>query len=696
MKIFKTKTIMTLLSLLLITGTASSAFPASKKESPASNKPAGTLKSLTPGAATPKSPISKKTTSYDLSVNRIWLDKKCRILVEFKNMGNDTIPASVYKKVNIKAVYGDVRLDKKMVMMDRKMTLRYPGRTLVWKTDITAEETKAFSAAVDPYHIVKEINESNNKKDVKLISRCLKKPDRNKAYKHKSKKDTVQALKKPVTEKRMMAADSSIPTPQGPGSQIPASLERGIRIVSPEEGRRFFSGSTINIRYRLQDQSEALGLEPIRVAGVFLYLDGIEVATLGDAGRLPDIRTGTNEIGITIPLTAAAADGYTVTVTAQRPSGETIFGISDRFSVDHRAMSASVTDRIRDRSRDEGIRITSPRAGQRFMPGRTIPVRFSISTEFVHPSPGTRPSAFRVLLYRMSGSPVHLYEGSGTDLELTIPDGTASGDDYRILVQGVEDPSWYGIAGLFSIGLSLGASGPDDRGSIEIAPFIRLAEPAGLISWKAGCTERITLRTNVSLSRVRVSLLTGPSDRLGTLYSETYNAGIGKVVDGQNQYTIFYRIPPDAGDNGLLGHYRFSVTQIGGEALEVISDNVWLHRSEYQLVNPVRGVHFFRGSRLTITWNIIGCAAESYDILLVKQPPSEIVVTPVRTGLAASYTSESDRVDSIYTQTFRWTVPDDFSTGLYKVRLIVHERGDPEGPVERSNGYESGAFFIDR
>lgn len=682
MNIFKSKANVLVLFLIFFTGTTSTVFSAPKKEiSSPINSGSITKKSGAPG--TKGKPVgAERRLHFDLSIERISLDQKCRVIVELKNKGRDTIPESVFKRVKVNAVFGKLKINKKLNLYDRKMNLRYPGQKLTWKTGIIAKETGSFSTMIDMYNVLKEANEANNRKIINLIPRC----------KSKTKKIGQRSL----TDRRIRAENSGKPLPRGPGDLRPTSLERGIRIVSPTGGQRYFSGSTINIRFRLQNQSEASGIVPVRVTNVFLYLDGTEVAALGSSSRLPAIRAGTNSIGIGIPRTATAADGYTVTVTAQRPSGERISGISDRFSVEHRTVSASITDRLRSRTRDEGISITSPRSGQRYMPGRTIPVRYSISTTFDHPSPDTRPTSFRVLLYRSSGPPINLYEGSETDLDLPIPESTASGEDYRILIQGMEDPSWYGVAGLFSIGLSRPGMDTEEIPPMEVAPFIRIAEPTGVIAWKAGCTQRITLMTNVALTRVNLKLLTGPRGRMSVIQSDTYRAGPAKVVDGKNKYSIFYQIPPDAGDNGRLGHYGLGVEQIGGEALEVISDNIWLHQAEYQLVQPVGGMYYRRGGNLTVSWNIIGCAAESYDIQLVRQPPGDLVVTNLRTGLDASYTSESERVSHVYTQTFRWSIPEDIVLGLYKVRLVVHENGDPAGPVERSNVYESGAFFIER
>lgn len=683
MNIFKAKANVLFIFLILFIGTTATVFSAPKKEISSTINSGSVTKKLGVPGTKGKPAAAEKRLHFDLSIEHIGLDQRCRVIVELKNKGRDTIPESIFKRVKVNAVFGKLKVNKELNLYDRKMNLRYPGKKLTWKTGIIAEETGIFSTMIDMYNVLKEANEANNRKNINLIPRC----------KSKTKKIGKRTLK----DQRIRAENSAIPPlPRGPGDLRPRSLERGIRIVSPTEGQRYFSGSTINIRFRLQNQSDASGIVPVRVTSVFLYLDGTEVAALGSSSRLPAIRAGTNSIGIGIPRTATAADGYTVTVTAQRPSGERIFGISDRFSVEHRTVSASATDRLRSRTRDEGISITSPRSGQRYMPGGTIPVRYSISTTFDHPSPDTRPTAFRVLLYRSSGTPINLYEGSETDLDLPIPESAASGEDYRILIQGMEDPSWYGVAGLFSIGLSRPGMDIEERPPMEVAPFIRIAEPTGVIAWKAGCTQRITLMTNVALTRVNLKLLTGPSGRMSVIQSNTYRAGLAKVVDGKNQYSIFYQIPPDAGDNGRLGHYGLGVEQIGGEALEVISDNIWLHQAEYQLVQPVGGMYYRRGGNLTITWKIIGCAAESYDIQLIQQPPGDLVVTNLRTGLDASYTSESERVSEIYTQTFRWSIPEDIVLGLYKVRLVVHESGDPAGPVERSNVYESGAFFIER
>lgn len=666
------KGIVLILSLIIFTGTTSVIYPASAKKTPATVKSGTVVKQLKISAAKKEQVVSKKKLLFDLLIEHISLDTKCQVIAELKNTGKDIIPESIFRQIRLKAEFGKFKINKKITEFDQRMILRYPGKKLIWKTGIIAKEVRNFSAEIDTHRVLKESNEINNKKNIKLTPRC---------------KCSVKKIQKFTKSGNGFRKNTSgIPAPQIPGNLEPRSLESGIRILSPTEGQQFYSGSKLNVMFRLQNQSDALSLVTTRVTGAFLYLDGIQVADLSPSTGLPIIGTKNNQIGIDIPLSAPAADNYTVTIAAQRSSGETIFGISDRFSVEKRTASVSVLSRIMDRSRDEGITITSPRPAQQYFQGHNIPVRFSISTVFDHWSPETRPTAFRILLTSDESPPVNLYEGSETNLDLPIPEGTTSGDSYKIIVYGVEDSSWYGVAGNFSIGLSPVDTEMEGLPSPEIAPFLRITEPSDLISWEAGCTQRITLTTNVTLTSVHTNLLTVSSHGTSVIQSKTYSAGSPTMVGGQNQYTIFYQIPSDTGDNGRLGHYRLGIEQIGGEGLEAISGNIWLTQAGYQIIRPAGGDYW---ENLTIDWEITGCAAESYDIQLVSQTPGDPIVTPIITGLSASYASPSDIYTGRFAQTFHWSIPSSFARGSYKARLIVHERG-----VTAERIHESGEFFI--
>jgi hypothetical protein len=685
----KEKAVVMAISLIVMIGTTSIGFSQIKKPDTKTTIKSGSHHVQQPGSPAVKSKpgLPEKKLYYDLSIGRIHLDNKCQVIVELQNTGKDTIPKSDLSKVDVSADFGKQRIRKGINQVDRKMKLGNPGEKISWNTGITAIATGSFSASIDRRHVIKETNEINNKNSVILRTRC--------------KSKTGQEEKTTLPKNGFSMNQSGIPTPQVPENIETRSLERGLRIISPTAGQQFFSGSTVNIKFALQDQPERRSIERIQVTGVYLYLDGTKVASLTSSSELPVVRAGKNSIGIVIPMAAITADGYTATITAQLPSGEIISGISDRFSVrrrtfespgisqgptyEQRTASASVGTRMLDKTRDEGITVTSPAPGQRYMPGQNIPVRFSISTTFDHPSPDTRPTSFRVLLIDGSGTSVNLYEGSETDLDLPVPED-ASGSDYKILILGMEDPSWYGVAGMFSIGLSQPGLSSEGIPSAEVAPFLRITDPPDIVSWNAGCTRHITLRTNVHLTDVNLKLLTGRDANI-VLYSDTYSAGSAVAVDGQNQYTIFYSIPSDAGDNGRLGHYRLGVEQIGGEELEAISDSIWLHRSEYQVLRPVSGTYFWEN--LTVSWSIRGCAAVNYDIQLVRQPPGDSVTTDIATGLRASYTPVEGDASGRFTQTFHWPIPDDFERGTYKVKLTVYERGLSETQV-----YESNAFHI--
>lgn len=663
MNCYRLTSIAAALFFIFLSGLVSTGFSAPLKDGSSS---AGSSIMKPSGASTIKSSpgISHKKLNWDLSIEDIRLDKKGRIVIDLKNTGKDVIPAAVFKKIMISAGSGKEKVSKKLYTYDRKMHLRHPGKEMTWETGIIASGTLRFKAMIDTYNVLKESNETNNRKTVRLSGK---------------------ASRPSLADKQVRAADSGIPSPQGPGNIEPRSLERGIKITSPAEGRQFFSGSTIHIKYHLQNQNERNAVSLARLTGVFLYLDGTQVASLDLSSSRPLIRPGKNTVEIDIPLTATPADGYTVTINAQNSSGETLFGISDRFEIKRRAASMNVTQRLRNRTRDEGITITSPRSGQRYMPGQTMPVRFSVSTVFEHWSPETRPTVFRVMLTRNSGTPVMLYEGGETEYDFHIPAETPSGDDYRIIVYGVEDSSWYGVAGMFSIGLDRPDTQVGGSMSVDVAPFLRLENPTGLITWHAGCSQRVVLRTNVTLDSVNLKLLTATAAGDSVIQSRTYSAGTAVTVSGQNEYTIFYQIPPDQGDNGRLGHYRLGVEQIGGEGLEVVSGNIWFYRAGYRIMRPVRGVYFWEN--FTVSWDATGCAALSYDIQLVRQPPGDSTVTTIRTGVSPSYTTPT-AYPGTYTQTFSWPIPDSFERGTYTVRIIVHEKGGT------TDVHESDAFYI--
>jgi hypothetical protein len=557
MNIFKTKAIVIILSLILFAGATSIAFSASKKEISSTMKSGSVKKQLV---------APKIKSKFDLSIERVYLNQKCQVIVELKNKGINMIPGSVFKRISVNLASGKLKINKKLNKYDRTMRLRYPGKKLALKTGVIAKEIRSFSVILDKYNVLKETNEANNKKNIKLVPGC------------ENRKKKIQ---KPALPDKGFRANTSVI----PGRQVPRKQE---------------------------------------------------------------------------------------------------FRSSEHVSAEHRTASVSGISRIMDRTRDEGITITSPRPARRYMQGHNIPVRFSISTVFAHWSPDTRPTAFRIMLASDDSLPVNLYEGSETNLDLLIPVDMASGDSYKIVVYGMEDPSWYGVAGNFSIGLSSDGVVREGLPSATVAPFLRIAEPTGLISWYAGCTQRIKLTTNATLTNVNLNLLNVTSGGSHVIQSDAYSAGTPTVVGGQNQYTIFYQIPSDAGDNGRLGHYRLGIEQIGGEELEVISGNIWLHRSGYQIIRPAGGNYW---ENLTVDWEATGCAAESYDIQLVRQGPGDPVVTEIGTGISASYASPSDIHPGRFAQSFHWSIPEGFARGTYKVRLIVHERGLSEERIIESSEF---------
>ncbi|MFK5881748.1 MAG: CARDB domain-containing protein [Sulfurospirillum sp.] len=110
----------------------------------------------------------------DLLIDKVYLNRRCQVLVRVRNAGKGKIPvavwtkrkpksSSVYLKVNGRS-WGGATIWK----FDRRKKLLKPGGAAVYKSNLKVKGSETITAIVDITREVRESNERNNIKSVKL------------------------------------------------------------------------------------------------------------------------------------------------------------------------------------------------------------------------------------------------------------------------------------------------------------------------------------------------------------------------------------------------------------------------------------------------------------------------------------------------------------------------------------------------
>ncbi len=115
----------------------------------------------------------------DLIVDRIWLNKKCQVVVRVKNLGPGKVPSDVWSVHTPKSAgvylwkdgqkWGGATIWK----FDPAKSLQSPGGTAVYTSNLKVSGTATIAASVDIWNEVKEKNEGNNKRAKTLTCKTI-------------------------------------------------------------------------------------------------------------------------------------------------------------------------------------------------------------------------------------------------------------------------------------------------------------------------------------------------------------------------------------------------------------------------------------------------------------------------------------------------------------------------------------------
>ena len=110
----------------------------------------------------------------DLVIDRIYLNRRCNVVVRVKNNGQGSIAdsvwtkhypesPSVYLKVNGKG-WGGATIWK----FDSRRRLQKPGGTAIYKSNLKVAQSARITATIDHTRQIAESNERNNRKTQNL------------------------------------------------------------------------------------------------------------------------------------------------------------------------------------------------------------------------------------------------------------------------------------------------------------------------------------------------------------------------------------------------------------------------------------------------------------------------------------------------------------------------------------------------
>jgi len=314
----------------------------------------------------------------------------------------------------------------------------------------------------------------------------------------------------------------------------------------------------------------------------------------------------------------------------------------------------------------EGIVITSPRAGNRFLPGATLNVRFYLRSNVE--AYGAVPTSFRVILYEESGSGLshRIYSGPSHEASYVIPADMHPSDKYKVYVAGEDNLRYYCTTGHFTIrGLSLDDATSSPPGSMELAPYLHVTAPEAYATWNKGCSYTVTWRSNVTPRTAAISLVSAES---GSEFAATTLRDVAPTADGA--YSATYLVPnsPDLPPSGAYYGYRIKVTaQDSGEPVSGRGEALKIQAPYLNVDDPDGTASACRGYDFNITWSYAGCRGRTFRITLLTDLPLGVEPRILHHGVGFAPGTEVGGY--LFQQTYTWAVPADLREGTYRIMV---------------------------
>ena len=139
----------------------------------------------------------------DLVIDKIYLNKDCRVYVSVKNIGKGTVDDSVWTKTHPKSASVFLGVDGKnwggatIAGFDRRKRLQKAGGTALYRSKLIVKGTTLITARIDHTRQVRETNEKNNILNTKLTCNSVAKlkPAEKTMAKPTSKQNIVKSIK---------------------------------------------------------------------------------------------------------------------------------------------------------------------------------------------------------------------------------------------------------------------------------------------------------------------------------------------------------------------------------------------------------------------------------------------------------------------------------------------------------------------
>jgi hypothetical protein len=117
----------------------------------------------------------------DLIIDEVVLDDQCRVVVKAKNVGPGTVFDEVWTDHKPDSAGINLYVDNKawggetIWLLDPQRTLRNPGGTAIYRSNLTVTGTQTVKAKIDQTRQVKETDETNNERTVTLTCKSAAK-----------------------------------------------------------------------------------------------------------------------------------------------------------------------------------------------------------------------------------------------------------------------------------------------------------------------------------------------------------------------------------------------------------------------------------------------------------------------------------------------------------------------------------------
>jgi hypothetical protein len=326
----------------------------------------------------------------------------------------------------------------------------------------------------------------------------------------------------------------------------------------------------------------------------------------------------------------------------------------------------------------EGIVITSPRMGDRYLPGSTLVVRFNVRPNVA--TYGAVPSSFRIILYEetRTGLSHRIYEGPLNEFSYVIPADMAQSDKYKVYVAGIDNLHYYCTTGHFSIQrLSINDAVGTPPGRIEQAPYLYVSGPEAYATWNKGCSYTVSWRSNVAPSNTAILLVDAGT---GNEYAIAHPRTVTTVSEGSFSASFWVPTGPDVPPSGTYFSYRVKVAlDNAGSPLSGQGEALKIQESSITVDDPAGEYTACRGRAINIIWSYAGCRGRTYRIILLTDLP--LGVAPVIINPSVAFLPSRDVGGYLFQQTYSWTVPIDLREGTYRIKVETNPVSFAEQPV---------------